>query len=46
MKKKIVVSCGPISTRLDSVKCITNRFKGGLAFRTAQQLIDWAMMIP
>lgn len=35
MKKKVVISCGPIPARLDSVKYITNRFKGGLAFRTA-----------
>lgn len=38
--KKVVISCGPIPARLDSVKFITNRFKGGLAFRTAQYLID------
>lgn len=35
MKKNIVISCGPIPARLDSVKFITNRFKGGLAFKTA-----------
>lgn len=38
--KKIVISCGPIPARLDSVKFITNRFKGGLAFKTTQHLID------
>jgi len=38
--KKIVISCGPIPARLDSVKFITNRFKGGLAFKTAQYFID------
>lgn len=38
--QKIVISCGPIPARLDSVKYITNRFKGGLAFKTAQYLID------
>lgn len=38
--RKIVISCGPIPARLDSVKFITNRFKGGLAFKTAQYLID------
>ena len=32
MGKNIVISCGPIPARLDSVKFITNRFKGGLAF--------------
>lgn len=38
--KKIVISCGPIPARLDAVKFITNRFKGGLAFKTARYLID------
>ncbi len=38
--KKVVISCGPIPARLDSVKFITNRFKGGLAFRTAEHLIN------
>ena len=37
--KKIVISCGPIPARVDSVKYITNRFKGGLAFRTANALL-------
>lgn len=37
---KVVISCGPIPARLDSVKFITNRFKGGLAFKTAANLID------
>lgn len=37
--KKIVISCGPIPARVDSVKYITNRFKGGLAFRTASALL-------
>lgn len=36
----VLVSCGPIPARLDSVKFITNRFKGGLAFKTAQELKD------
>lgn len=36
--KKVVVSVGPIPARLDSVKFVTNRFKGGLAVRTASQL--------
>ena len=40
MSKKVVISCGPIPARLDSVKFITNRFKGGLAFRTAETLIQ------
>lgn len=40
--KNIVISCGPIPARLDSVKFITNKFKGGLAFKTAQSLIDTA----
>lgn len=38
MKKKIVVTCGPIPARVDSVKFLTNMFKGGLAFRTASWL--------
>lgn len=38
--KKVVISCGPIPARLDSVKFITNRFRGGLAFRTANYLIE------
>lgn len=38
--KKVVISCGPIPARLDSVKFITNRFKGGLAFKTAEHLIS------
>lgn len=37
--KKVVISCGPIPARLDSVKFLTNRFKGGLAFRTANYLV-------
>ena len=36
--KKILISCGPIPGKLDSVKYITNRFKGGLAFKTAESL--------
>lgn len=39
-KRKVVVSCGPIPARLDSVKFLTNRFKGGLAFETARRLAD------
>lgn len=38
MNKKVVISCGPIPARLDSVKFLTNRFKGGLAFKTARIL--------
>ena len=34
--KKLVISCGPIPAKLDSVKYITNRFKGGLAFKAAK----------
>ena len=40
MIKKVVISCGPIPARLDSVKFLTNRFKGGLAFKTANYLIE------
>ena len=36
----VVVSCGPIPAKLDSVKYVTNRFKGGLSFKTAKYLID------
>lgn len=35
---KIVVTAGPIPARLDSVKFLTNRFKGGLAVKTAEYL--------
>lgn len=38
--KKIVISIGPIPSKLDSVKFITNRFKGGLAFKTATYLYE------
>lgn len=38
--KKVVISCGPVPARLDSVKFITNRFRGGLAFKTASYLSD------
>ncbi len=36
--KKILISIGPIHGKLDSVKIITNKFKGGLAALTAKQL--------
>lgn len=36
--KNILISVGPIPSRLDSVKFITNRFKGGLALKTAEFL--------
>jgi hypothetical protein len=35
---KILLSAGPIPARLDSVKFITNRFKGGLALKTGEML--------
>ena len=35
---KILISAGPIPARLDSVKYLTNRFKGGLALKTAKEL--------
>ena len=38
--KKVLISVGPIPARLDSVKFITNRFKGGLAFKTAYHLLN------
>lgn len=36
--KKVIVTAGPIPARLDSVKVITNTFKGGLAAATATAL--------
>lgn len=38
--KRVVISCGPIPARVDAVKYITNRFKGGLSFKTAAYLIE------
>lgn len=38
--KKLVISVGPIPARLDSVKFITNKFKGGLALKTLYMLIE------
>ncbi|HSI21069.1 MAG TPA: phosphopantothenoylcysteine decarboxylase [Verrucomicrobiae bacterium] len=35
---KILFTAGPIPTRLDSVKYLTNRFRGGLAVATAEKL--------
>ena len=39
--KKVLISCGPIPGKLDSVKYITNRFKGGLALKTAKMLSEY-----
>ena len=36
--KKILISVGPIPAKVDSVKFITNVFKGGLALKTAEYL--------
>lgn len=36
--KKVILSAGPIPGKLDSVKIITNMFKGGLAVKTAEEL--------
>ncbi len=36
----ILVTVGPIPAQLDSVKFLTNRFKGGLALRTAHYLAE------
>ena len=33
----ILISVGPIPARIDSVKYITNRFKGGLALKVAER---------
>lgn len=38
MSGEILITCGPIPARLDSVKFITNRFKGGLSLLTAEKL--------
>lgn len=38
--RRVVISCGPIPARVDSVKFLTNRFKGGLAFKTAKYLSE------
>jgi hypothetical protein len=40
MSKKVLISVGPIPAKLDSVKFVTNRFKGGLALKSAQYLAD------
>ncbi len=37
-KKTVMISVGPIPSRLDSVKFITNKFKGGLALKTAEYI--------
>ena len=39
--KKVLISVGPIPAKLDSVKIITNKFKGGLAAKTATRLSNW-----
>ena len=41
--KTILISCGPIPGKLDSVKYITNRFEGGLAFKTAESLASFRL---
>jgi len=38
--KRILLTAGPIPARLDSVKFLTNRFKGGLSVKTAHYLRD------
>lgn len=40
ISKRVLISCGTIPARLDSVKFLGNRFKGGLAFKTAEYLHD------
>lgn len=39
---KVMLSAGPIPAKLDSVKIVTNKFKGGLAVKTAEMLADYA----
>ena len=36
--KKIIISAGPMPAKLDSVKIVTNRFKGRLTVHAAEQL--------
>lgn len=36
--KKVIISAGPMPAKLDSVKIITNKFKGGLVIKTAEAL--------
>lgn len=38
--KNILITAGPIPSRLDSVKFITNRFKGGLSLKLANYLVE------
>ncbi len=38
--KKILVTAGPIPAKVDSVKILTNKFRGGLALATAKRLSD------
>lgn len=38
--KRVLISAGPIPSKLDSVKYVTNRFHGGLAFKCASFLRD------
>ena len=40
MVKRVLVSAGPIPAKLDSVKVLTNKFKGGLALWTAKLLAE------
>jgi len=40
MVKRVLVSAGPIPAKLDSVKFLTNKFKGGLALWTAKLLAE------
>lgn len=40
MKKRILVSGGPVHANLDAVKIITNKFKGGLMARLAEDLSE------
>lgn len=39
--KKVVITAGPIPAKLDSVKVVTNMFKGGLAAKTAEALSEY-----
>lgn len=40
MAKNVLVTAGPIVAKIDSVKILTNKFKGGLAIKTANYLAE------
>ena len=44
--KKILITGGPVHGKLDDVKMITNRFKGGLIAKLADELAETEHRIP